>query len=617
MEAIARRERRFVLALILSGLVAGCRGSPPELVELTAVSPTVFEPGDTMEIAGSELPEGHAVDVTLSGVVLRAGTPPRTISLHAVGATADPSRIAVALDEALFAELAPPDGAFHSTFHGNVTVSFAAKRPAAPPISGTLEGVTLDAVIPSRSEAPSEAAKERAAEFASFLGIELSNDLPLRVQRVVPGSRARAVGLMPGDRLLALDGLNLFLPEDLSPRPGATAAELEVERKATPKRRVIELALDGFRPLEGRGLLGLGLFLGFVSLFLLPPAAWLRGVVRLPAERLAHWMRAPADAAHRLLDRRSDEASGMESVLANALSYVFFVGLGAGLAALSLGFGLLTPELDLGLLYATSVVCLVALSLLVEARSRRGRRPVRRALAHAATTLAFQLPIVLGVIAPIVAKRSIHLLDLVRAQGGAPWQWGLVAEPGLFLAAVVMLAAVVPKPFGGTRPLDELGGEVRLPGQRPAARAALFVADWAHVFIVCWIASTVFLGGWQLPGAPDLARYAAPGLGALGAAAGLAKCAGLLGVVFSARWAARGVRMTELAGALVRWYLPLAALAVGLCALWHSLLQRWGTLREVGAWGLVCLLLVVLVHFCCALAGALRREPPLGINPWL
>jgi NADH-quinone oxidoreductase subunit H len=621
MEASARRGRRSVLAfaVALASLAAGCRGSPPELVDLIAVSPPVFEPGDQLELIGSELPEGHAVEVTFRGVVHRAGEVPRRVSLRTLGATADPSRIVLTLDDELFAELVPPDrGAMHATFRGEVTVGFAANRPGAPPISGTLAGVTLDAVAPSRAEEQSDPSRARAAEFARFLGVELSGEPPLSVEHVAPASRARAAGLMPGDLLLTLDELNLFAPEDVSPRPGAATAKLEIERPEAAKRRVLELSVDGFRPLEGRGLLGLGLFVGCATLFLLSPAAWLRRVVRLLAERLARSVRVPAIVALRPSAERPDDPLLVESALANAISYVFFVGLGAGLAALSLGHGLLTPELDLVLLYAASALSLVTASFVVGAGSHGGRRWLGCALGRAAATFAFQLPIGFSVVSVIVARRSIHLLDLVRAQGGAPWQWGLLAEPGLLLAFVVTLAAVVPKPFGGSRPLSELDGEVRLPGQRPSARAVLFVCDWAHVFVVCWIAATLFLGGWQVPGVSDLARHTAPGLGALGAALCLGKCVSLLGVVFSARWATRGVRMTELSGVLFRWYLPLGALAIVLSGLWHLLLRRWAFVHEVGAWALLCFVLVVLVHFGWELARALRREhAPLGINPWL
>jgi NADH:ubiquinone oxidoreductase subunit H len=430
------------------------------------------------------------------------------------------------------------------------------------------------------------------------------------VQRVARGGGAEAAGVRAGDRLIALGGVTLLDETDLFPAPGRRSISLELARAEHPHPLAVTLNTSGFRPLEGDTLLRAALMIAIPSVLLVVLGAPLGGRIRGAAGALAARLR------RRSRDRARPLASGVPA-LSGALCYVVFAALGAALAAASLGYHFLAPELDVLFLYAITTASVVVVSFVAGGYAGSGGRwsPLR-AVANASSFVAFQVPIIAAFAAVVVSRRSVHFSEIVGAQGGLPWHWGIAAEPASLLAFLAVLAALAPKPAGMPEALAGAATELSPRGPRSRLAAVLFVTDWSQVLVVCSVAASMFLGGPRVPGASD--GQAPVALLALGGVLQIAKALALAAVVYLARWATRGVRAVELMGTWARVHLPLSAGAVALALVWGRLPDEWQAVRHIAAWIPPAVVVGACSYFAVELMRQLRSpRAPAGVNPWL
>jgi NADH-quinone oxidoreductase subunit H len=167
-------------------------------------------------------------------------------------------------------------------------------------------------------------------------------------------------------------------------------------------------------------------------------------------------------------------------------------------------------------------------------------------------------------------------------------------DPAALLAFVLLLgcARIAPDPMEERTGVEAFVDDASLT-PRPPRGPWLAAACRAHRFIVAGLASTLFLGGWSIPGLSPSQQDGRPLLELAGAVCLFAKAGALVAVLAIVRQAlpvrspAEAVRSTALRS------LPLALTALVLTAAW----TRWGT--EAPAHAMVSVSLVV----CAVLAG--------------
>ena len=177
---------------------------------------------------------------------------------------------------------------------------------------------------------------------------------------------------------------------------------------------------------------------------------------------------------------------------------------------------------------------------------------------------------------------SLRLQDIIGAQGGPggsilatggwPWYWYVFRNPvtfGLFfLYFTTALAEGNRAPFDLPEAESELvaGYSTEYSGMR---YLFFFFAEWANVFVMCGIASALFLGGWQIPGVSAGAAG-----GALRPPARWAPSSSslkswvLIFVVIWIRWTLPRVRIDQMMNLCWKWFVPLSFGAFLLTAVW-------------------------------------------------
>jgi NADH-quinone oxidoreductase subunit H len=550
------------LALAVAWLVAGggaCgRDAAPQLVQVFDVAPREVEVGDRVSIVGDGFPPGKPARVTFRGTLRRPGErPQRGTEVVTTGNVTGPDQVQLSFTEAtqaLFCEAG--DRAAHTTFEGDVEVAFAAAVPGAPPVAGVLRHVTLD-VRPGASASAAEREREGGRVLA-WLGIKAAPGATgLTVESVAPGSRADAAGLAAGDVLASFDGLRIVSAADVLPAPAEREATVGIRRGGAAGESPRSLAVDGFRHAPPAELLGAVLLvlaaLAVVALFAAPA----RPGVAAALQRVVVRLRARTGAAH--ATRPSVLPPAGPHALVDALSCAL-------LAAMPFGQYLVAAQLDVGLLFVAAAMTLVAAALVASGSPWRG--------ALAAVHVAWQhVPAAAAVASVVLTTGSLRVQEIERAQGGWPWDWLAFRSPAALAALVLLLACAriepdaLPTRGALAARIDAVHG-VQPPSRGPWLEAACR----AHRLVIAGLASSLFLGGWLLPGLSPAAQDARPALELAGAAWLLAKTWGLVLLLAWTRRALPSGRLEERSKSTAVRLVPAAMLVLAASAAW----TRWG-----------------------------------------
>ncbi len=488
----------FLMLVAAIGL-AGCqRDSVPPLVEVTELAPRAVEVGDRLELRGTGFPQGRPARVTFEGVIHRAGEGDASASIDADGTVATTERIEVSFGEALEERFCGRgDRAAHATFVGDVSVAFASRNPGAPPLVGVLRGITLDVRPTSVRADVLKARADEGARVLAFLGITtgVATARGLPIEEVKRGSIAEGAGIQMGDFLAAVDGVHVTGLEDVLPSSSRDARlTLRRAEEATEDTKVVPLTGYAGRRIPRElepALMLVALALAALLLLVVPgPAVLTRLEIGL-ASRLR--TRSPGALLRGALGGRADAAAAVLTT--------------AALATFAMGPHVFGPDVD------GVVLVVAALSLFVASRAAEARgflATLRVSVETALCTIA-----ILAALAELVwLGGAVHLAELVRAQGGAPWQAAAAQKPAVLVIAGTYLATLV------TILRTHVDDAKRSTRARILERVGLLCASA--------LAVAAFFGGWQLPGVGE-ARSTL--LRALGAAVFVLKTWTVAGIV--------------------------------------------------------------------------------------
>lgn len=614
-----RLARRLLPLLWLGAL--GCSSRAPELLVLADVVPKTIAAGDRLELVGLGFPEGQPATVTLLGELHRPGQRvERAVEVVVRGQSVSANRIEVEVDGPLERELCGAgERSEHTTFRGRLTAAFVPHVAGAPPVSGTLEDVVLD-VQPTTSTAERDQQRQQTArEVQDFLGLELHRvSGQLYVTHVRADGPAGAAGLRPGDRLTEANGLLVGEPYDLVGPPGSRSWALRAERAGAPL--AFRVDVERWAPLGlaqlGAGGLGVLILGGALVLVLLTRSRWAlwlerRLVLRLleatPPQRGRGWLAALSGIWAMTPGKEG------ERLPLRLLPGLCFMLASAGFSALALGQVLLAPELDLPLIALVTVTASVVGGLVLWGRRPRGRWSLWWGLKGAGYALLLELPIVTALLGGVLASGSLRLAEIVATQASAPWTWNAFRSPGLLVALLLALGALLPERRLDRLELPEADGDRQ---RRPTGAGLVRLIEWGRDYVVTGLLTIVLLGGWQ---APTLGWVEGP-LPLLGLLLLQLKLVTLLAGVWLLRWALPRLRLEHLRKPWLRLVLPSSLAALGVTALGlvpHLRTVLSGAETPLGAvlFGLCALLLLNLLR---RVRAALRApRPPASLNPWL
>ncbi|MDP9033591.1 MAG: NADH-quinone oxidoreductase subunit H [Myxococcota bacterium] len=538
-----------VALLVLAGSRSCVERDSAQLVQVLELTPSEAEVGDRITLFGAGFPSGKPAHVTFRGSLQRPGEAAVTdAEIVLPGQVVGAQRVDVAFDEvaqALFCGGA--DRAMHTTFHGDVEVAFPAPAPGTSPLAGVLQGTTLD-VRPSRTAADVAVTEKEGGRVLAWMGVRaVAGASGLFVEGVEPAGPAALAGIVPGDVLSTFDGVRVASLGDVVPRPGEREAILGIRHGRAASESLRSVSIRGFRRAPPTELLGACVIviaaLAVVAFFGAPTPPRLAAAIHRVARRV-HARRAAASARTSGSERQSKRPRA--TIVWRVPDAVEAVAC-AALMALPLGQYLVASRLDVGVLFVSAATALTV-SALVTGRSLGSNGPAvpwwtgLRDAAHVAWQHA---PAAVAVANAIVTTGSLRVQEVEGAQGGWPWDWLAFRNPAMLVAFLALLRCARTRP-DAREPTGLAAWCERSRPSTPSPRGLLLEsACRVHRLIVAGLASSLFLGGWLLPGLSSSQQGSRGALAIAGAAWFLVKTSSLTMAISWSEWALPGGALAE------------------------------------------------------------------------
>src|SRR5436309_320653 len=216
------------------------------------------------------------------------------------------------------------------------------------------------------------------------------------------------------------------------------------------------------------------------------------------------WAQSIADGIKLLL--KEDIVPGAaDPFLFKLAPVVVFVGAFAAFVVLPFGASSIVADLNIGVLFLLAVASLSVVGILMGGWASNNKYELYGGMRSAAQIVSYEIPAAMALMTVVVLVGSLSMQDIVNAQKGGIQNWFLFRNPFTFMAFFVYytcsLAEVNRTPFDIPEAESELvaGYHTEYSGMR---FAFFMLAEYANMFVVACVATTLFLGGWAqvLPG---------------------------------------------------------------------------------------------------------------------
>ena len=192
--------------------------------------------------------------------------------------------------------------------------------------------------------------------------------------------------------------------------------------------------------------------------------------------------------------------------LFRAAPYVVMTGFVASFAAIPFGDSLIIADLNVGILYITAVTALVVVGILMAGWASNNKWSLLGGIRSAAQIVSYEIPAGLSIFPIVMLAGTLSMQGIIRAQGAAPWTWYLFDNPFTFVAFFVLFVSALAE--GNRTPFDLPEAESELVAGFATEYSGMrnllfFMAEWGNLYVIGAIATTLFLGGWQIPWALD------------------------------------------------------------------------------------------------------------------
>ena len=181
---------------------------------------------------------------------------------------------------------------------------------------------------------------------------------------------------------------------------------------------------------------------------------------------------------------------------------VFAATLGA-FAVLPFGRNFVVSDLNIGIFYVIAISSFVVVGIIIAGWASNNKWSLLGGMRSAAQIVSFEIPGSLAILVVIMAAGTMNLGEIVKFQEGGIHKWlifqyfpfNLIAFLIFFVAS---LAELNRAPFDLPEAESEIiaGFHTEYSGMK---FAMFFLAEYASMFLVGVVASTLFLGGWSSP----------------------------------------------------------------------------------------------------------------------
>jgi NADH-quinone oxidoreductase subunit H len=282
---------------------------------------------------------------------------------------------------------------------------------------------------------------------------------------------------------------------------------------------------------------------------------------------------------------------GADNWLFRLAPYLAFVPVFAAYAALPFGPELtFEPKLSAGVFWLLAILSVEVIGVILAGWASNNKWSMYGAMREACQMVCYEIPLGISIIIGVMTAGTLNLVQLGNLQGGGIHTWIIFRNPFVLAAFAVYFVAGLASnkraPFDLPESESELvaGYHTEYSGMR---FTLFFFAEYAAMFVVSGIQTTLFLGAWNDPfgwigyqhyrlsmSPADQHRIALVGINLLSAGIFTFKCVLLMLVQMWVRWTFPRPRIDQVLYVCIKVLLPLACLLLLGAAAWQLFLPE-------------------------------------------
>lgn len=191
-----------------------------------------------------------------------------------------------------------------------------------------------------------------------------------------------------------------------------------------------------------------------------------------------------------------------DKILFSLAPYLVFAGFLATFVVIPFGSRLIVADLNIGIFYLLAVTSLVVVGIMMAGWSSNNKWSLLGGMRSAAQIVSYEIPAGLSILTVIFLAGTLSMQGIIMAQGAAPWDWYLFYSPFTFVAFFLFFTSALAE--GNRTPFDIPEAESELVAGYVTEYSGMrflffFFAEWGNLYVIGAVATTLFLGGWQIP----------------------------------------------------------------------------------------------------------------------
>jgi len=298
--------------------------------------------------------------------------------------------------------------------------------------------------------------------------------------------------------------------------------------------------------------------------------------------------------------------------------YLVFLGMFTTFVALPFAGKLIVADLNVGILYIFATSSLTVVGLVMAGWGSGSKWSMLGGMRAAAQVISYEIPAGLAALNVILLTGSLSMQAIINGQGAHPWQWYIFDNPFCLVSFFILFISLIAE--GNRAPFDLPEAESELVSGYNTEYSGMrfvffFFAEWANLYVMSAILTTLFLGGWQIP--VSLATATATVGSWLTQIVQLlffqVKALVLIFIVIQLRWTVPRVRIDQLMALCWKYLVPIGFICVMGTAMWMIVVPEGSPTMHYLLFGLAALVTVYYFYRVVYQLKATRSE--LDFNP--
>jgi NADH-quinone oxidoreductase subunit H len=186
--------------------------------------------------------------------------------------------------------------------------------------------------------------------------------------------------------------------------------------------------------------------------------------------------------------------------------FLVVMGFMAAFVCIPFSGDLVVADLNVGILYITTVTSLVVVGILMAGWASNNKWSLIGGIRAAAQIVSYEIPAAFSIFTVILVTGTLSMQGIIGQQSWKPQDWFIFYSPFTFFACFILYVSLLAE--GNRTPFDLPEAESELVAgfvtEYSGVRYLLFFfVEWGNLYVISAIMVALFLGGWHIPPVTD------------------------------------------------------------------------------------------------------------------